>query len=144
MFCGQKVDVHSLIFLCSPGLRVQEELLEMNWNLLARRRRDPEVQSLGATYQPGQDPSPTPYMESLLKEMQQIRTNGHCFKHMQSIFNSSPPVPGLLCCSSLHCLPSSGRYPVIIHYSTLSLPLPTVTTTLSLRNPLLQHSTGLW
>ena len=39
-----------------------------------------------------------------------IRTNGHCFKHMQSIFNSSQPVPGLLCCGSLHCLPSSGRY----------------------------------
>ena len=73
-----------------------------------------------------------------------IQTNGHCFKHMQSIFNSSPPVLGLLCGGSLHCLPSSGRYPAIIHYFTLSSSLPTVTTNLSLRNPLLQHSTGLW
>ena len=33
---------------------------------------DRVVQSLGATCQPGQDPSPTAYMESLLKEMQQF------------------------------------------------------------------------
>ena len=39
MFLRTESERSFIVFLCFPFLKVQEELVEMNWNLLARRRR---------------------------------------------------------------------------------------------------------